>query len=168
MTSSTPADRYDTLSPCEPVAMPDSSLQIRVSPGSVRRWLIGAAATVAVLGLVAEIAYPRIAPGHAKRVISLFRLDAEWTLASWFSTLLLLLGAVLLGLIAHATAGAAGRFVRHWWVLSIGFTYLALDEAVGLHELATRPVQALAGTSGWLHFAWVIPAAAIVAVIGLA
>jgi hypothetical protein len=49
-------------------------------------------------------------------------------------------------------------------VLSLIFSF---DEGASIHELATQPLQRLFGQNlpGYLHFAWVIPAAIIVIAI---
>ena len=67
------------------------------------------------------------------------------------------------GLLAAVAAGEAVDRGR-WRMLAVGFVYISIDEAVGLHELLGE----LFDTEGVLHFGWVIPAAAVVLGVGLA
>ena len=51
---------------------------------------------------------------------------------------------------------------RRWQILAVLFAYVSLDEAVQIHEHA-----AFFATRGVLTFSWVIPAAAVVALLGV-
>nr|MBA2624781.1 hypothetical protein [Acidimicrobiia bacterium] len=62
----------------------------------------------------------------------------------------------------------ASRAARPWLVLAAVFGVLAVDEAVGFHELTTEPLRAALDTGGLLHLAWVLPAMAAVGVFVLA
>jgi len=118
----------------------------------MKRWLIVLTAGFCGLGLVAELL--RHAAGIEHPVLSLCSLSYEGNLPSWYASALPLLCAALLALVA------AGEAVdrRHWRGLALGFVYISIDEAVGLHELLGE----LFDTGGVLRFGWVIPAAAIV------
>ncbi|NNM27325.1 MAG: hypothetical protein HKO59_15295, partial [Phycisphaerales bacterium] len=144
------------------------NIHVDVSPPRLVRRLAAGAAVLVGLGLIVAFVRPRVTHGYAVRWLSLFDLDAEWNVASWYAVLLLLLAATLLALAAAVSRRREERerrFTRHWAILAMIFVYLALDEGVGLHELLTRPMQSLVGGTGWLHFAWVIPFAALAAVL---
>lgn len=94
-------------------------------------------------------------------------LDAEANIPTWFSSIILLMCAPLLALIAMRTKRAGGRFVGHWWILSGTFVVLSIDELAQLHEHLGR-LHSVWNTHGLLYFAWVIPASLAVAVMGLA
>jgi hypothetical protein len=71
-----------------------------------------------------------------------------------------------LAVIAARVRSAGGRFVGHWRGLSALFVVFSIDELAQLHEHFGR-LQSLWHTHGILFFAWVIPGAMFVAVVGL-
>lgn len=85
-----------------------------------------------------------------------FNLDHDLTIPVWYSTVLLLTCAGLLGLIAISVRINNEPYARHWLALAIIFAYISLDEMLSLHERLTEVLQATLNTSGLLNFAWVI------------
>lgn len=79
----------------------------------------------------------------------LFNLDYENTVPSFFSSLILILAALILMSIASDPQTSSYR--RHWWILSIIFIYLAFDEFCGFHEILTMPVRNRIDLSGWIY-----------------
>lgn len=106
------------------------------------------------------------APHVVNRFVRFVNINLEKSLPTWYSSLLLLLAAVLLGLIARSKTTVSYR--KYWHGLSYIFVYLSIDEATALHEELTRPLREMLGTSGFLHFAWVIVGAIFVGVVALA
>jgi hypothetical protein len=97
-----------------------------------------------------------------------FYLDEESNIPTYFSSTLLLMVSVLLGVIAAVKRRDNDAFAMHWKMLAILFLYLSIDEASALHELLTEPMQQLFGARGLLHFAWIIPGAFFVTAILIA
>jgi hypothetical protein len=97
-----------------------------------------------------------------------FSLVEEANVPTWYSSVALLACAVLLAAVARTEREAGSRFVRHWKVLALGFLYLSVDEAAALHELLIEPLRGALGAGGLFYFAWVVPALAALAVLGLA
>ena len=64
----------------------------------------------------------------------LFDVDEENNLPTWFSEFLLLTATVLLWLCAGKKRRDDDPSVDHWYVLTIGFLLLAIDEVAGIHE----------------------------------
>jgi hypothetical protein len=56
----------------------------------------------------------------------------------------------------------------HWRVLITVFFFMAFDEAAMVHEKSIQVVRDALGTSGWLYFAWVVPAWIFVIVFAFA
>ena len=104
---------------------------------------------------------------RAERLIAKFDLNGEQTLPVFVTCVMLLGCAVLL---AWAGLGEAARLWRWMWFGLAGvFALMSLDEMASIHELMNRPVaRAMHGAQGMLYFPWVLPAAAAVAVLGLA
>jgi hypothetical protein len=99
--------------------------------------------------------------------IALLAVDAEANIPAWFSSSILLLCSVLLGVITYTVKRAGDRYSLYWGVLSIVFVLMSLDEQVSIHERLVEPLRSLLDTGGLLYFAWVIPGGAFVIIFGL-
>ena len=91
-------------------------------------------------------------------VVRLAWVDGEGNIPTWYSSSLLLLCSVLLATIAAAQRQQRGRHVVGWLILALVFVFLSLDETAQLHELSIAPLRALFGTTGFLYYAWIVPA----------
>jgi hypothetical protein len=69
------------------------------------------------------------------QVVRLLDLDSENNLPSWYSSVALLLCAVLLAIIGLHHSGQAKKFARHWLALAILFLCFSIDEAASIHEM---------------------------------
>lgn len=94
-------------------------------------------------------------------LVRFFDVDEENNLPTWYSSATLLFSSFLLALISVAEP----QRKRSWLGLSLIFLALSLDEVGSFHEIFIAPVRGLLGLSGVLHFAWVVPAAVLVAVV---
>ncbi len=99
--------------------------------------------------------------------IPLFRLDFERNVPTFFAMLLLLSCGLLTTLRARVSAAVCKAQMWYWLGLTSAFTFVALDEVFEWHEQLVVPVRQGLGTSGFLHFAWVIPYGFAVLVLGL-
>lgn len=134
---------------------------------STRKIIIWLAILVVALNLIGFIGrgvenylgYERTTP-----FVRLFHVTGEGNITSWFSSLILLFSAVVLLLIAKTVSQQGGPYIKHWFVLSMIFAFLALDEAASIHELTMDPLRNLFHPSGVFHFAWVIIAIPLVLV----
>lgn len=138
---------------------------------SARRLAAVLAVAVAVLALTdVLIGVARHGFDH-DRVLGLarlFDLDGEGNVPAWFSSVTLFLPAVLLGIIGWAERLRRASYAWHWLFLAVVFAALSLDEAAGLHEMSIVPIRNAIHARGVLYFAWVIPGAGFVAVMGIA
>lgn len=126
------------------------------------RAVVVAGAAVAGAGLVVELVH---AGSHAPAVeaaVELLSLSYEANVPTWYASSLLLTCALLLAVIAADVGARGGPHRARWIGLAIGFAVMSLDEAVQLHE----HLGGLVGAGGLLYFDWVIPAAAVIAVLG--
>jgi hypothetical protein len=97
-----------------------------------------------------------------------FDMNRDLSVPTFFSALILLSCAGMLALIALAARLSGDPFVLAWSGLAVLFAYLSVDEAAALHELTSVPLrEALGITTGWLHFAWVIPGTVALLIIAL-
>ena len=131
-----------------------------VDARTVHRKLLLAVAIVAGLGLIAEAWHSQSHDAVIEALLPKLSLSFESNVPTWFSTLLLAGCAVAAG----AIAATRPPWHRHWWVITALAAWMSLDEAAELHEHLGGRIAA----SGVLYFDWVIPAAAIVAVLVIA
>lgn len=96
-------------------------------------------------------------------ILPLFSLSYEGNVPTFYSAGILSLAAVLLAFSAVTARKKGDGFVPQWWILSLGFFYIAIDEVFSIHESA----GGLLKLSGVLYFSWVVPAAVVVLGIGL-
>jgi len=141
---------------------------ISLNPTSIIRVLVA----LAFLLLLINVAYQLIAYVIGKPGVyglRFFYFDAEDNLPSAYSTLLILISALLLTIITLAKRNQTGAMVFHWAVLSAGFLLMAMDEELSLHEELIHPIRALLGSDnyGVFYYAWVLPAIVLVIVLGL-
>lgn len=141
--------------------------RITLNPHAILRVLAGIALFLLFCHVTLQLT--SFLTGHPSiyGLVHLFNLDAEDNLPSAFSTLLLLLSSLLLTVIARLKWNQA--MVGYWVVLAVGFMLMAADEEFSFHEELIEPVRAILGTSnlGIFYFAWVLPAIALVTIIGL-
>ena len=91
-----------------------------------------------------------------KIYIRLFDLNREENIPTWFSSLLLILNAFILAIIAIRTKAQQGPYYTQWFVLAAIFLYLSVDETAQLHEMVVKRVPLAFNLSGYLYFAWII------------
>jgi hypothetical protein len=98
-----------------------------------------------------------------------FYVDVEHNIPTYFTVVLLLIAASLIGVIAIHHGKQESPRVSEWVVLSLGFLFMALDETFQFHEGLNIPVGALMGDGdlGVFYYPWVIPGIALVFVLGL-
>jgi hypothetical protein len=100
-------------------------------------------------------------------VLRLFDTDGEGNIPAWYSSLALLLCSALLVFIATEESQENNRYATHWKGLAAIFLYMAVDEAVMIHELPSEPLHIALKTSGHLYYAWVIPYSVVVLAVAL-
>lgn len=133
------------------------STALHLPPGSTRpalRAVAVATGVVSALGLLAELG--EYVWGAPEPWVETFSLSYEANVPTWYASVLLV-GCALMCLVLRSHHPD-----RRWVVLAALFAYVSLDEAVQIHEHA-----AFFATRGVLYFSWVIPAAAVVALLGL-
>jgi hypothetical protein len=145
-------------------------IEFAIVPSQFLRVLLVVTAVLVVLSTAGQVMVHSLSDFPLRDwSANFFYVDGEQNLPSLFSSMMLLLSALLFGVIAHAHRRGGRSYVAHWAALSLVFVLLALDEFASLHEASTAPLRALLNIDGGpLWFAWVIPATAAVAVFGIA
>jgi len=94
----------------------------------------------------------------------LVNLDREQNIPTLFSMLQLMLAGTITWKLGNREPGGSLR--RLWRFLSLGLLWIGIDEALRFHERLNKiPIGELRRVS-YFHFAWVLPAIAVVGVCG--
>lgn len=136
------------------------TLLVELTPQQALKILLLAIGILAIASLGVQFGIYYLPEYPLKNILSgLFFLDYESNIPTMYSVLTLLLCSIILGFIANAKRTSRGAYVNYWIALAIIFLFLSIDEFASLHEKLIEPLQLELSTSGFLHFAWVIPGA---------
>jgi len=147
------------------------AVQLSIKPASIAR-LLGAMASGLVLASIAVLLMDYLT-GYSSifihKLVKLFYVELELNVPAYFSALLLISAALLLALITTLKKIKNEPYVLHWAILSFGFLFMSFDETASIHERLIEPMRAILGEQnlGILYFAWVVPAIAIILVLGI-
>jgi len=140
--------------------------QLILNPKSVARFL-GVVALILVLVSIANqfAFYNKYTLNYSTQLY----VDREYNIPTLFSTLILFCASLLLATITLLEKKRENTDVMYWAVLAFGFFYLAVDEAIQIHEKFGIPLRKFWNNKhfGIFHHFWVIPGIAIVLVLAL-
>jgi hypothetical protein len=112
----------------------------------------------------------RVADGHDAyhSLRRAFLINGEGNIPAAYSVALLGVASLLLLFMGQVEVARRGADVWSWRLLALGFAYLAFDEGAQIHERLEQPARSLLGNarSEYLYFAWVIPAAILLPLVG--
>ncbi len=139
--------------------------EVRVNISAFCQGLVIAFGVLLLLSLAAQTQLSQDNHRHIVRLAQFFYFSAENNLPTAFSSFLLLLSSALLLLLGTLENRDRG----YWRLLAAIFAFLAMDEAFEFHESLSSPMRNLLGGGelGVFNYAWVIPGALGVAVLGL-
>ena len=139
--------------------------QIPLTPRAVTQFLLRVVASLVVLSSLSNITLLFFRDSRfAKYFLTVFSLDKEANIPTFYSFLALLFSSLLLSVIAHAKNLDSSPYKQHWKILSFIFLYLSIDEASQLHEKLNHPMRNLLHGTGFLYFTWVVPLAVLVVI----
>ena len=121
--------------------------------------LLIVALTLVASSLVIKLTQLHFDPPHMRTLISLFYVDSEHNIPTWYSSMLLLTAALCLGTITFLVKQTQHdkRAFRYWGLLSLLFVCLSLDEVSQIHERPIVPLRNALNAGGLLYYTWVIP-----------
>ena len=134
--------------------------KISLNPEGVTFFLIRIALFLACCSVIGQGVKFFLGHGSVYGLVQLVYFDEEKNIPTAFSIFLLLFSSVLLAVIYIIEKRRGKSNTIYWIVLSIGFFYLAIDEAWSIHESwANLPIQNVVDTNGTgvFYFIWVIP-----------
>ncbi|MDD3374154.1 MAG: hypothetical protein PHY73_00300 [Candidatus Omnitrophica bacterium] len=96
-----------------------------------------------------------------------FHLDHEQNIPTYFSSLILLFSAGLLGIIAALERKKKKANSSYWAWLAFIFLFFSLDETAVLHEEMIIPLREALCATGIFYFTWVIPGIIFILFFGI-
>lgn len=130
------------------------------------RWLIGLSAVVLLLGYFREGYVALFGLETPLKDLRQIALDTEHCLGSFHSSALMGISSVLMVILGQQQGK---RWMQlQWYFLALVFALMSLDESVSFHEVLINPLRPFFAFSDFLHFAWIVPGAFFVLLMGLA
>ncbi len=127
------------------------------------RFLFVTTIVINLLGLLRNIFEYVLNFEYGSELLEIFNLNEEKNIPALYSSLILLFCGVILYSISLNKKNPQDKYYRHWLWLSIIFFYLALDEAISIHE--NFKVRFLLEKDNILyHDSWVIVFSILVAI----
>lgn len=156
-----PQRRDRQTAPCREIGVSDPDRN------RLTRWLLVAVATLVALSTAGQVLKHVYGHTQLKGFVPAFYLDNESSVPTWYSSVGLLLAALLLAAIFVVRFLQGDRFRWHWGGLGVLFALLSIDEVAMFHEYPIDPLREALHADGLLYYTWVIPGAAFVGLIGL-
>jgi len=130
--------------------------------------LVGIFASLFILNLMTIIITQTTDHNLIYGLIPQFDFDMENNIPTYFSSVNLLICALLVFSIYQSHKKRNMFDSRYWFFLSILFLYLSIDESASIHEMLIRPMRdSFNLSSGWFFYPWVIPAIIICFILAL-
>ncbi|MDA1100705.1 MAG: hypothetical protein O2967_17165 [Proteobacteria bacterium] len=130
----------------------------------IELFLIFAAILLTLLSTGVEVSYHFLDHKRLLGAARQFSLSEESNIPTWYSAMLLATCAVCLAAIGLAQPPVAGNYRRHWLILALIFLYMSMDETAVIHEMTIRPLREAFDLHGIFYYAWILPAALLMAV----
>lgn len=143
-------------------------LSLAVSPKRVVKVLALAMLCLIVANVATQVARFSLDSEAVTKLAAVFDLSEEVNLPTWYQSATLLMCALLMAVIVAVQKAEGDRYLAHWRGLGLIFLYLSIDEVAALHDRTTEPLRAAFDLGGGFYFAWVIPAAVLVTIFGVA
>lgn len=140
---------------------------INIDLRKMKRVVIALSGVVILLGLMRDAYVLVFGTDTILKSLRPFNLHIENTTATWYSSMLLLLNAVVLYVIARLTRQNKKAMAGRWMFLAFVFVLLSVDETASFHESLAWPIREAFGLSGVFAFAWVIPGAVFVLLLAI-
>ena len=134
-----------------------------LDPAKTIRTLTVVVLLLTAASLIGQYSTYFLGDGHLHGFVPEFNLDREMNIPTWFASILFLFSALLLWKVGESAIDRR----RYWRGLALVFILLSLDEVAALHEMAVAPFRRWFHAGGLFYFSWVIPGAAIVAVLSM-
>lgn len=142
-------------------------MQIDLVQPNLKRFILFGVLLVVAAGLAREVYVLAFGQETALRDLRQLSLNAEQNLASWYTSLLLALGALLAWVAGSCDTAEEPSARRFWRLVAVLLLAAAADETVSFHEVLTLFIPKVQEVSPLLHFAWVALAVPLLAILAL-
>jgi hypothetical protein len=132
-----------------------------VCPWTVTRFLFLIVGILVLASTLGQLMAHHCGDIYMKGFVPLFYLDGEANIPTWYSAFALLAAAGLLALIALHRRVCGDQSSVYWASMTAMLGFLSLDEVSQIHEYPVEPMREAIDGTGYLHYAWVIPAAVL-------
>ncbi len=144
-----------------------SRMQIDLFQLNLKRLTLFGVMMIVAAGLAREGYVLSFGEETALRDLRQFSLNAEQNLASWYTSLLLAVGALLAWLAGSCDSAEPPAARRFWQLVAVLLLAAAADETVSFHEVLTLFLPGVQEMSPLLHFSWVVLALPLLAILAL-
>ena len=142
-----------------------TTISVRLNAGMVTGLVLAMSLVVLTLGGFRDWYVFSFGTETALEDLRQIALDSEHCLGSYYSALLMVGAAIMMGINGQAV-GPSARWRTHWRLLALVFLLMSIDESVSFHEVLIDPLRQMFGFSGFLTFAWIVPGAIFVLLFG--
>ncbi len=111
-------------------------MMISVKPEKIAHFLLGLCFLLGGFSFLIQIIKYSLGYDYIFGIVPLFDVDQEANIPTWFTSILLLLAGIILGIVTLRKYHSSDRYKLHWLILSFLFLYLSLDEVASVHEKA--------------------------------
>ncbi len=111
-------------------------MMISIKPEKIANFLLSLCLFLGGFSFLIQIIKYSLGYDYIFGIVPLFDVDQEANIPTWFTSILLLLAAIILGVVTLRKYYSRDRYKLHWLILSFIFLYLSLDEVAGVHEKA--------------------------------
>jgi hypothetical protein len=140
-------------------------MKIRLIPKDVLKLLLAFISLLLIINIIGIILYFNFEEATITwYVMRYFDFNQEGNIPAFYSAIMLLVSSVLLFLITYMEKKRGDKYLP-WLGLALLFLFLSLDEATEIHEVLIGFTRKHLNTSGYLHYAWVIPYGAALVVM---
>jgi hypothetical protein len=140
-------------------------LELHFKPRKIFFILEILALVFALTSFIVQVLVYQANSARAAWYVPLIDVDHELSLPTIFSVIMFFCIAFLLIFITKTKFENQDQYRWHWLFLSLILFFLGLDEGASIHELISSPTGTLMGEKdlpGFMHYAWVLPAVALV------
>jgi hypothetical protein len=104
---------------------------------------------------------------HLRGFVSLFNVNTEGNIPTWYTSFSILLCAVLLFMIARARKIAGDRYSIYWMILALIFLYISVDEGAGVHDALDFSLPSIGYINSAPRYIRMLPVAILLIIFGL-
>lgn len=137
----------------------------RVSPLRIALFLLAIVALLLMAHLAAEAVRTTVGADLPDRATAMWNLDEENNVPTWFASMVLALVGFALAFVGMMKYQERDRHWWQWFAIALIPLFLSLDDMAQLHEALSRPLSDEYGFGGLFHWAWLVVALPVVAVL---